>query len=203
MAVMPREILLLTLLLRYAVMTTTQIHLLCYPANPTGRIVRRRLRALFNSLYIRRLAQPVVNPDRGGSVPAYSIAKKGLEFLSIEFGDDTLLRQRIPSPMHVRHASLVTEFYILLDRAIAAQEYVRMVESYTEHEIINLRDDPKKHFRLFTEIEVTDLLVPELHHREMPVVLSDVIQRSVASEHMRLRRIAVGQRMVRGQHLAS
>lgn len=159
MAVTRRDLPTLKLLARYGVMSTRQIQRLCYPTDVSGRITRRRLQILSRDDYVRKSALEVVNPKRGGSTPLWHLGNQGREELSIELADDRLLLKPInpPKPLHPYHAILLTDFYAMVDAAIAVQDHVVIEASFHEHEFVNINEpDPKKHFRLFTEIQAKD-----------------------------------------------
>jgi len=163
-----RDLPTLKCLARYFLMSTGQIRRWCYPEDTSGRIARRRLQKLQPGDYVCKPNLEAVNPKRGGSTPVWHLGPKGREELAMKLRDDTFLLKPVtaPKPLHPYHAILATEVYATIDAAIAKQERVILEASYNEHEIINVHEpSPKKHFKLFTEIQHKDpriVCVPDL-----------------------------------------
>lgn len=157
-----RDIAVLLAVVRYYVLNRTQIQRLCFPADPTGRIARRRIQALVDFKYINRTLMQVVNPSAGSPAPLYFPARKGCEFLAEYCNDERFLTTPTQTPQnhHLCHWLAVTDTHIVLDQAISAQQDVQLVEWLSEWDVANHDEPaPEKRYRIYTLINDSPRLV--------------------------------------------
>jgi hypothetical protein len=157
-----RDVAILLALVRYYVLNRMQIQRLCFPADQSGRITRRRIQTLVDARFIGRTQMQVYNPAAGTPAPVYFPARKGCEFLA-EHGDDERFLAtptQTPQPHHLFHWLAVSDTHIALDAAIAAQQAASLTGWLSEWDIANKDESaPEKRYRIYTLINETPRLV--------------------------------------------
>lgn len=162
MILQERDIDVLRALATYHVLTTHQIRALCFPADKSGRISRRRLLNMGREDYVKKRTMRVVNPTDGSATPVFHLGRRGRETLAGRFDDDRFLRKPIEilQPQHLFHYVAVSETQMLLRSAISRQSDIRLDDWFNEDEVVNTDEtDHSKYFRLFTELTETPKLV--------------------------------------------
>lgn len=157
-----RDIAVLLAVVRYYVLNRVQIQRLCFPADPSGRIARRRIQALVDFKYINRTQMQVVNPSAGSPAPLYYPAQKGCEFLAEYCNDERFLATPTQTPQnhHLFHWLAVSEAHIVLDQAIAAEQEAHVVDWLSEWDVANHDEPtPEKRYRIYTLIHESPRLV--------------------------------------------
>jgi hypothetical protein len=162
MTLTERDCQILFLLRRYVYLRTNHIRDLVAPHDDDGSIVRGRLRKLSGASLIRRYQPRLV--DLGGSIaPIFALTMKGANALVAARGDSSLSLSSEPNFadwMSMNHYCALSALHILIDQAIAAQNYVRMHALYFEHEIVQPDiDDATRKYRLHTLVSETPRVV--------------------------------------------
>ncbi len=162
MTITERDIAILLMLVRYYVLNRMQIQRLCFPGDTTGRVTRRRIQVLVDAKLIGKTMMQVVNPLAGTAAPVYFPSRKGCEFLAEYANDERFFAtpSQTPQPHHLFHWLAVSETHIALDRAIANQHDVQLVDWLSEWDVAN-KDEaaPEKRFRIYTLIQESPRLV--------------------------------------------
>lgn len=156
-----RDIPVLNALARYFLMNRPMIQKHCYHTDQDGRLTRRRLSALCRDRYITKQLLQVISARDGVPTPLYCLAKRGSQFLAEHLADDRYLWKptSVARPNHMQHYLAVTRTLMLLDQAIA-QSSVELPSMFHEDEFVNPEEsDPKKHFKLYTELKKQPRLV--------------------------------------------
>jgi len=156
-----RDIEILRVLVRYYVLNRQQIQRLVFPADPNGRVTRRRLQSLVNEKLIQRQATLFCHPT-ATPAPVYYPSQKGCELLCEHFDDERFLTTptQPPIPHHTFHWLAVSDTHIALDEAVAAQEFVRVEDWINEWDVINKEEsNPEKRYRLYTLIRESPRLI--------------------------------------------
>ncbi|MBI5759287.1 MAG: replication-relaxation family protein, partial [Planctomycetales bacterium] len=157
-----RDLAVLHALARYYVLSREQISRLCFPADKSGRITRRRLQTLLDAGLINRTNAPLYNPRGGDPWPAYFPAKRGGEYLAEVTGDDRFLAVPFQTPFsqHLEHWIAIAETHIALETAIARQSVATLDGWVNEWDTVNPDEAaPEKRFRLYTLIQPQPRLV--------------------------------------------
>jgi len=157
-----RDIRVLFSIATYFVLSRPQINRLCYPADATGRVTRRRLQVLVESGLIRRHRAEFRYPNSAPAGSVYFPSEKGIQYLAEQTGDDAYLTisTQVPQPHHINHWLAVAETHIQLDAAIAGQDQVQIDGWLNEWDVCNPDEkDPAKRFALFTLIKESPRLV--------------------------------------------
>lgn len=152
MILQERDIEALSLLARYFMLTSRQLRAMCYTADSTGRVTRRRLTAMRHEGFVRKRNLQVVNPRDGSASPVYHLTRQGLELLAGHFDDESLLRKPVePSqPQHLQHYVAVADTYHMMRNAIeSTSDDVKLIRWVNEDEPTNLDagDAPKTFLR--------------------------------------------------------
>jgi len=136
--VQERDLALLEDLWRYRALTTSQLELLRgSEPNPDLRFVSRltltrRLKLLFHSKYVRRLARPSIT---GMQEPVYLLDTEGAKILSLKHGEVTV---RAPSQMPklaaLEHILSINQFRVSLATACTCEPPPEMLEWRTSDE---------------------------------------------------------------------
>ena len=157
-----RDVAILWALIRYYVLNRIQIQRLCFPADESGRITRRRIQALVEAKLINRTQMQVFNPSAGVPTPVYFPARRGCEFLAEHLEDERILTapSQTPQPHHLFHWLAVSDTHITLDAAIRAQADVALTEWLSEWDVANKDESaPEKRYRIYTLIQESPRLV--------------------------------------------
>lgn len=159
-----RDLGLLHAIARYFVLNRQQIQKLCFPEDDSGRVTRRRLLKLVAQGLIQR--QPLQMHDMDGGSPSlvYYPARRGLEILVEALDDKRFLHvsTQAPQPHHVRHWLAVSDTHILIDRAIAQQDSVKIDRWINEWDtILATGSAPEERYRLYTRIDPRLVCVPD------------------------------------------
>ena len=157
-----RDVAILLALVRYYVLNRMQIQGLCFPADESGRITRRRIQSLVDAKLINRTQMQVYNPSAGVPAPVYFPARRGCEFLAEHLEDERILAtpSQTPQPHHLFHWLAVSDTHIALDTAIAAQMEVALTDWLSEWDIANKDESaPEKRYRIYTLIQESPRLV--------------------------------------------
>lgn len=156
----PRPLAIVWCVTHYYTLLRAQISDLLFPNDPDGRITRKWTKKLFADGLISRTAMEVVNPSAGAgaSAPVYFPSRKGCEYLACELNDERYLSvctQR-PNWQYLLHWTAVSQFHIVLDRAIERQQDVRLERWLGEWDIADPdapQSEPHRRYRLFQLIE--------------------------------------------------
>ena len=157
-----RDIAIVRSVARYYVLNRGQIQRLCFPDDQSGRITRRRLQSLVSDHLLNRAPAPLFNPNGGSPWPAYYPARRGLEVLAENDGDERYLLTptQSPQPHLLLHWLAVSETHIVFDSAIAQQSVVSLEDWINEWDVVNKDESvPEKRFRLYTLLRGSPRLV--------------------------------------------
>ena len=159
----PIHIAMLMALATYYALTRRQVQTLCCPTDKDGRATRYRLLQLVREAkLIGKTHMEVCKPEMGAPAPVYYLLRKGAEFLQAETGDERYLSTccQTPTWMNLHHTTEVSQLHIELDRAIAAQDTVKMEDWLGEWDVADVREkEPHKRYRLFTLLREKPRLV--------------------------------------------
>lgn len=142
---------------RHYTLTAAQMRRLIFaPAqDKDGRLTRRLLGTLVRMHLLNKCRCEVVNPLHGLTCPVYYPSKQGCELLAVHTGDAGLLLTPTQTPnwQNLRHWVLLTDLRMIIDAAIAQQQYVTMPAFFNEFDVVNKDEtDPAQRFRLYTLI---------------------------------------------------
>ena len=157
-----RDIAVLCSACRYYVLNRQQIQRLHFPADPDGRITRRRLQMLVEQKLLNRQQMLFCHPGSGTPAPVYYPTRKAAEFLAEHFEDARFLRvpAKPPIPHHTFHWLMVSDTHMAFDRAATAKDTVRIDEWINEYDELEPNEQsPDKKFRLYTLIREIPRLV--------------------------------------------
>jgi hypothetical protein len=161
-----RDIQILTLLVRYYLLSRDQIQRLCFSSIASSRSAARKTRERIQQLLALGLIQrhnfEFYNPAAGRPAPLYYPTRKGCEFLAEHLGDERYLATTIHTPIaqHALHWIALAETHITLDTAIARQQIVQLDGWINEFDIVNKQESaPEKRFRLYTLLRESQRLV--------------------------------------------
>ena len=161
-----RDIQILTLLVRYYLLSRDQIQRLCFSSiastRSAARKTRERLQHLLALGLIHRHNFEFYNPAAGRPAPLYHPSRKGCEFLAEHFGDERYLATTIHTPLaqHAMHWIALSETHITLDAAIGRQQAVQLDGWINEFDVVNKHESaPEKRFRLYTLLRESPRLV--------------------------------------------
>ena len=158
MQLQPRDIQALAFLGRYFLLNSRQLRELAYPEDNTGRVVRRRTKAMRLAGLIKQRRLQVVNPSDGTPSPVFHLARAGCEWLAGHFDDPSYLTKPLEpkTPQHLWHYVRVSDVHILVDRAIAQEPNVALNHFVHEEAWVNPEEeDPSKRYRLLTSFSGT------------------------------------------------
>ncbi len=146
----------------YYATTRSMLQELCGESN--DRVMRKLLSQLVQEQLISRTAIEVIDPQ-AREVPAkvYYPSRKGLEFLACEFEDQSWLERGCctrPDWRTLLHTLTIVRSHIMLDKAIALQQYAHLGGWLGEWDIANPEQkEPEKRYRLYTLLSDTPRLV--------------------------------------------
>lgn len=154
MQVQPDDFNVLATIARYYLLTRDQIQSICFPDQTSGRSTRRRLLRLREANYLTKHRVPVALPDTNGAAPVYYVTKTGAEALASYFEDERFLATNTKHPRADRlsHWVAINQTRLLLERAIAAQSYVKLAGWFTEWETVNKDAAATEQFVLHTQL---------------------------------------------------
>jgi hypothetical protein len=158
----PRDLSVLSALVRYYVLNRGQIQRLCFSDDRHGRITRRRLQALVDGHYISRQAMLFCHPSEAPAAPVYFPAQRGVELLAAHFEDERYLATptQSPIPHHVQHWLAVSDLHITLDMAVETDPEAKIAEWVNEYDVVNKDESqPERRFRLYTLLRDSPRLV--------------------------------------------
>lgn len=157
MPVTETDMRLLSEIARYYVLTREQLQRLTGHDESSGRTTRRHLSKLCQAGYISRHSIPVALPGTNGAAPIYYATKAGAELLAQWFDDERYLalNTRQPRGDRLSHWIALNETRIIIERAIAQQNEVRLDGWINEWETINKDAAPTEQFTLQTQLSVT------------------------------------------------
>lgn len=134
--------------------TRRQHQTFVYTSDDDGRITRRRMAALTREGFFKKVNVSLVSASNQNVAPCYALTELGYCYLAEKAGDHRYAVQRPPqrfNPLHLSHSLVITDFYILLQRALELLPNVRMVNWWHEWHIINPDEsDSKAHRSLLT-----------------------------------------------------
>jgi len=139
---------------RYYVQNRPQIQRRRFPADPNGRLTRRRLQLLVEQGFINRQKTLFCHPTASPG-PVYYPAQRGCELLAEHFDDERYLLTltQPPIPHHTWHWLSLATTHGTFDEAVANQSAVKIEAWVNEFEIVNKSESaPEKRFRLYTLI---------------------------------------------------
>lgn len=151
MFLMPRDLDIISALVRYYVLGREQVQQLFFEGSEP-RVVRRRLQMLVGEHFISR-TNPMIVDRSGTAAPTYYPALRGVETLAEVREDPTLLLTptRCPNPVHVAHWLLISDFHIALDAALAKNPEITCDDFLNEWDVANKEESkPEDHYRLYT-----------------------------------------------------
>jgi hypothetical protein len=142
---------------RYFYLRAAQIRDLIIPHDRDGSITRGRLRLLGREGYALSYPPKLIDPmNPATAAPVWVPTVKGASVLAAMTGDCSQLLTVQPGFrdwMSVNHFCALSAVHILLDRAIAAQDRVRLPSLCFEHEEVRPdAADPSVRFRLHTNV---------------------------------------------------
>jgi hypothetical protein len=149
----PRKITILRYVNRYGRLTRMQVQRLLGVSN--DRVVRANLQELVKAHLLGKTRLHVVNPVSGAPAPVYHNTALGAEMLAAYFDDPTMLHAALnpPSIHTLFHAVAISDFFIVLDQAVAHQQEVSLVGTLAEWDEANPEaTEPKDRYKLFTLI---------------------------------------------------
>lgn len=149
----PRKLTILKHVQRHGRVTRMQVQRLLGISN--DRVVRANLQELVMANLLGKTRLQVVNPLSGAPAPVYYPSVLGLEMLASYFDDPSMLHAATspPSIHSLFHAIAISEFFIVLDQAIASQQEVSLVGTLAEWDEANPEaTEPKDRYKLFTLI---------------------------------------------------
>jgi hypothetical protein len=143
----------------YFALTRVQIQRVCAETN--DRVMRKLIDQLCRMELIRRNRMEVVNPGMGAPAPVYSLTRKGAEFLAAEVDERYLGACTItPQWTTLYHTTQISEWHIILDRAIARQDEASIGGWIGEWQVANpFEREPEKRYTLFTLLREKPRLV--------------------------------------------
>jgi len=161
-----RDIQILTLLVRYYLLSRDQIQRLCFSSIASSRSAARKTRERLQNLVtlglIHRHKFEFYNSAAGRPAPLYYPSRKGCEFLAEHFDDERYLATTVHTPVaqYAMHWLALNETHIALDDAIARQHAVQLDGWINEFDIVNKDESvPEKRFRLYTLLRESPRLV--------------------------------------------
>ena len=131
------DIVVLSALHQYHVLSANQIHRFCFPQNRDRRATRRRLQRLVFDRFISR--SPVsVAFSTGNAGPAYYLAERGAEALAVYFDDPAYMSANIRSPRLDRlyHWLDISETHWIIRQACSRLPGVTLVRWINEWQTI-------------------------------------------------------------------
>lgn len=209
MELQPRDIKTLLALATYAVLDAVQIRNLAYPTDRDRRITRRRLSKMRAAGFIRATTLHAPSPITGHPAPAYYLAQKGLEQLTVRFDDPWLFCKStsLVQPAHLSHYLEMSQFHIKLRAAIERHPTVSLQRFITEHEVIDATVPPEKQKTLYSRVQDRPLIVnnPDgaflLLQNEHQVVYYVERERSGTGAHQVYKRKTKGYRILKDKKL--
>ncbi len=138
---------------RYYVLSASQIHRICFPANSDRRTTRRRLARLVENRYLARTTVNVAF-STGNAGPAYHPTLKGCEALAVYFDDDVWLATNLKPPRLDRmyHWLDISETHFIVEQAVALADGVELCGWINEWETVNKDDVKDEQFFLHTQL---------------------------------------------------
>lgn len=157
MTITDRDVAILLALRRYYYLRARQIGSLVAPKDKDGAIVRGRMRALEKEQLVRRCEKAILDHlDPQTAAPAWILTLKGSAALARATQDASLLFQCEPTFRDfssINHYCRLSGLHILIDRAVAAQERVKLSGLTFEHEVADpAATDPAVKFKLYTQV---------------------------------------------------
>lgn len=142
---------------RYFYARAHQVRDAVIPSDTDGSITRGRLRAAEKAGDARRYLPKHIDPNNPQTTaPIWILTQQGCATLAKALGDTTFLRAAEPSFaawMSLSHYCCTTSIMWTIDRAVAAQDRVKLSDMAFEHEVADPRaDDPARRYRLYTRI---------------------------------------------------
>ena len=151
-----RDCTVLKILRRYKFLTTAQIRSVCFPKDKDGSTTRDRLRKLEAAGYAGRRRAEVANPQTSNTIPVWMPTEQGCCALATRWDDmQYLLDHPInnSSWQNLAHYVEVSSLHLKMDQAIARQTWVKLQQTFFEHDIINPdADSPADRYRLHTVV---------------------------------------------------
>jgi hypothetical protein len=157
-----RDFAILSSLVRYYVLSRSQIQRLCFPQDKEGRITRRRLQSLLDHKLINRHPVPIDLLSHGSTGPAYFPARLGIEYVAAQLKDERILGVACQQPQahHLRHWLAVTETHLVLDAALSQQTAVECRGWFNEWDLVNPQvREPEQRYRIFSLLREAPRLV--------------------------------------------
>ncbi len=152
MPVTESDIPLLAALAKYYVLTREQLQCVTDREDVSDRSTRKHLNKLLHAGLISKHSAQITLPDAKGSAPVYFPTKDGGRVLASWFDDDRFLviKTRLPRADRLAHWVALNETRIGIERTLAAQSELKLVEWISEWEVINKDSHEKEHFTLQT-----------------------------------------------------
>lgn len=157
-----RDISILLAICRYYILSRPQIQRLCFPADTSGRVTRRRLAYLVDARLLNRQHVLYSQPTGGSPATVYFPAALGCELLAQHFDNESFLvtSTQAPIPFHINHWLSVSSTHLAFDAAIAGQAEARIDSWLNEYDVANKEEhNPEKRYRLYTLLKESPRLV--------------------------------------------
>lgn len=109
---------------KYRFLNVVLIHKLLFPPDSSRQTCSRRVKKLFHGNYLNRV-MPFYQGVSGSAACAYCLGQKGIELLR-EMGEEVKLYNTSSkkSPMFLHHALAVSEFAIIISKALESHPFL-------------------------------------------------------------------------------
>lgn len=139
---------------KYRYLNVSLIHKLLYPPNTSTQVCARRCKKMFHAGYLSR-CMPFFQGLAGSSACAYCLDKKGFELMK-ELGEEVRMYNTASqkSPMFLNHALAVSEFGIIIEKALEDHPFLYLERMIFDFELKAHVDQAigNQKYRLFSKL---------------------------------------------------